>query len=653
MKAQSILLVFVHCFYPVVFLKAQVAEFQVVSWNVESDGSRISTIARQIREDFENVELWGLSEVAGDEAAAQFESSAEESEDLDYGRITGTTGGRDRLVILFDQARFELREAVELNEINVSGTVRAPLVARLQDKSTGQKFSFMVNHLYRGSSAGRHQQATLLNEWAGRQTESVIAVGDYNFDWHYQTGDQDHDEGYDNMIAQGRWKWIRPQVLVPTNASGHESVLDFIFLSSPGNGSSEWDSSSEILVRTNDFPDDNLKSDHRPVLATFEHLQPRSKPLSAPVASLPMNEGPQPNPVAPKNRINSPAATVPDSQVQSEAGTAPPTPAVGRLEIKYRVMEREHPGMERNDDNGLERALARAGAAAPRFVIAASKRWAPGQTITVAFRGGNNTLHKKIAEGASQWLNYGNLKFDFGVDQAGNYRKWATSDTQPAAHIRVSFDRDGYYSLVGTDALNRHIASSGEDTMNFDGFDYQLPPDWMATVLHEFGHAIGFEHEHQHPDGGCDFRWDDDQSYERTLDSRGAVIADRRGRHPGIYSVLGGWPNEWDKGTVDHNLRQLRDSSAYLTSEFDSGSIMKYAFDGWMFVHGEQSKCYATHDNSTLSPFDQQGMATAYPSERRSIELKNTERVAAINSILEVVDRIEAKNVLETLKNLK
>ena len=32
-------------------------DFQVVSWNVESGGSRISHIAREITEDFEGVEL--------------------------------------------------------------------------------------------------------------------------------------------------------------------------------------------------------------------------------------------------------------------------------------------------------------------------------------------------------------------------------------------------------------------------------------------------------------------------------------------------------------------------------------------------------------------------------------------------------------------
>lgn len=47
----------------------------------------------------------------------------------------------------------------------------------------------MVNHLYRSNNERRHAQAQGLNEWARSQTLPVIATGDYNFDWHFQTGD--------------------------------------------------------------------------------------------------------------------------------------------------------------------------------------------------------------------------------------------------------------------------------------------------------------------------------------------------------------------------------------------------------------------------------------------------------------------------------
>ena len=49
--------------------------------------------------------------------------------------------------------------------------------------------------------------------------------------------------------------------------------------------------------------------------------------------------------------------------------------------------------------------------------------------------------------------------------------------------------------------------------MNLGGFTEELPDDWEATVLHEFGHAIGFLHEHQSLNSTCEeeFRWDNER----------------------------------------------------------------------------------------------------------------------------------------------
>lgn len=90
---------------------------------------------------------------------------------------------------------------------------------------------FMVNHLYRSKATKRHEQATGLNDWAKTQTLPVIAVGDYNFDWSIPTGDTNHDKGYDNMVINGVFTWVRPETLVKTHCSHHNGVLDFVFVS--------------------------------------------------------------------------------------------------------------------------------------------------------------------------------------------------------------------------------------------------------------------------------------------------------------------------------------------------------------------------------------------------------------------------------------
>ncbi|MCC6457292.1 MAG: excalibur calcium-binding domain-containing protein [Caldilineaceae bacterium] len=240
----------------------------VMSWNVESGGADAVTIAGQIAA-FDGVDIWGLSEVNGDDDALLYETGAEVGENATFARVTGTTGGGDRLVALYDDDRFDLLGSDELEEMNVGGNVRASLVVTLEETTSGLQFLFMVNHLYRSNEDARHTQATLLNEWAAAQSLPVIATGDYNFDWDVAT--EAHDLGYDLMVTDGVWEWIKPPALVTTQCSGwpctFNSVLDFVFVAGSAR---DWQATSEIIVREGDFPDDMTTSDHRPVRAVFD-----------------------------------------------------------------------------------------------------------------------------------------------------------------------------------------------------------------------------------------------------------------------------------------------------------------------------------------------------------------------------------------------
>ena len=280
-----------------------------------------------------------------------------------------------------------------------------------------------------------------------------------------------------------------------------------------------------------------------------------------------------------------------------------------RLEARDRHLRRATPGDL--DGHSLE------------FVIETVKRWTPGQTVRVAFHGGDSTLHHDIAEVAAQWTSFGNLKLDFGHDeQTGNYRNWSPSDAAYVAEIRISFNYDGYWSLVGNDSANPAIIRPGQASMNFSAFDVGRPATWRGTVLHEFGHALGLHHEHQHPLNGCDgeFRWDDDPGYTPTTNADGVYVADAQGLRPGLYTVLGGPPNGWPAYKVDRNLRQLDYSShAFEVGPFDSASIMKYAFGAWMFKNGDQSYCF-TNRNEVLSAGDRTGIAKAYPHSPEQCE---------------------------------
>lgn len=253
----------------------------VVGWNTESNGAELATIGARIA-GFAEVDLWGLSEVGGVSDQTPLEQAAETGEGVDYQSVLGTTGGEDRLLAIFNSARFTLVEWWEEHTINTTGTARAPLVLQLRDRVSGKEFLFMVNHLYRSRDEERHKQAALLNRWAAEQRIGVIAVGDYNFDWSI-TGES-YDLGYDLLTEGGHFVWVEPPTLVTTQCSGwpcqYNSVLDFVFVAGAAQA---WRAEATIIVSPNDFPDSGATSDHRPVLARFWPTQARPQPTPVPV----------------------------------------------------------------------------------------------------------------------------------------------------------------------------------------------------------------------------------------------------------------------------------------------------------------------------------------------------------------------------------
>lgn len=257
--------------------------FTVVSWNTELNDADLATIGERIAA-FEGVDLWGLNEVTRASDQAPLEAAAAVGEGVDYQSVLGTTGGQDRLLAIYNSARFTLVEWWEEHTINTTGTARAPLVLHLRDRASGKEFLFMVNHLYRSRDEERHKQAALLNSWAAEQTLPAIAVGDYNFDWAL-TGET-YDLGYDLLTHGNKFVWLAPSTLVTTQCSGwpcqYNSVLDFVFVAG---AAQTWRAEATIIVTPNDFPDSAATSDHRPVLARFWPNAAQPLPTPSPTAS--------------------------------------------------------------------------------------------------------------------------------------------------------------------------------------------------------------------------------------------------------------------------------------------------------------------------------------------------------------------------------
>jgi endonuclease/exonuclease/phosphatase family metal-dependent hydrolase len=266
------------------FGSASAEQLMVIGWNVESGGCDPGVISASI-EEIDGCDIWGLSEVDASWARS-FEQAAENDENADFKYILGSSGGGDRLMIVYNANRLEELSHREIDAINLGGRVRAPLVAHFRIKGTSEEFLFMVNHLYRGNNQARHEQARLLNEWAQVQPYPVIAVGDYNFDWELPNGDRNHDRGYDNMVNGEVFKWVRPGQLMPTQChERYRSVLDFVFVSGVAKN---WTASSDILFPEPTYcPDDSSKSDHRPVRASLQTISTGTMPGEPGVGTVP------------------------------------------------------------------------------------------------------------------------------------------------------------------------------------------------------------------------------------------------------------------------------------------------------------------------------------------------------------------------------
>ncbi|MCB9676648.1 MAG: endonuclease/exonuclease/phosphatase [Alphaproteobacteria bacterium] len=239
----------------------------VVGYNVESGDADPDFVATNMA-DVRGEAIWGFAEAANQSWLDTFAVAAADDASQHFLTVLGTTGFSDRLGLVYDDNVVQLLSSTELNEMNIGGTARAPLVGHFRIRSNGVELKVVVNHLWRTDDDARHEQARMLNEWAATQTLPLVAIGDYNFDWSVDGGESDHDAGYDLMTANSTWVWVRPDTLIATQCSySFNGVLDFAFVA---NGAKTWDGTSVILfpenVHCQDSPD---RPDHRPVRADF------------------------------------------------------------------------------------------------------------------------------------------------------------------------------------------------------------------------------------------------------------------------------------------------------------------------------------------------------------------------------------------------
>ncbi|HRN55963.1 MAG TPA: M12 family metallopeptidase [Agriterribacter sp.] len=113
------------------------------------------------------------------------------------------------------------------------------------------------------------------------------------------------------------------------------------------------------------------------------------------------------------------------------------------------------------------------------------KMWDPGQAITVFLSPNNSSesMRNEVKAAVKEWEECANIKFEF----INNFK---------AANIKVSFEKTGKsWSWIGRDVLFNPFSLY---TMNLGRWTVSSIAN-AGTILHEFGHALGFIHEHQSP----------------------------------------------------------------------------------------------------------------------------------------------------------
>lgn len=235
--------------------------------------------------------------------------------------------------------------------------------------------------------------------------------------------------------------------------------------------------------------------------------------------------------------------------------------------------------------DGLSEAATRA----TRGVADQAKLWPQNQTLKLCFLSGTDKARARVATAANEWTAYLNLRLDIGDVVSPR-----TCQGLPDEHITVDFVAgDGYWSYIGIDSLKH------QHSLNLQGFGADTLPvpenEFRRLVLHEFGHAFGFEHEHQNPKAACGAEFDTTQV---------TAWAQRVG---------------WSPAEVATNLAQLEPSLSRVSTRHDRLSIMHYSLPEDLFRGRRGNKCWV-EPNFVLSDGDKAFAGRLYPIRVASLD---------------------------------
>jgi hypothetical protein len=218
------------------------------------------------------------------------------------------------------------------------------------------------------------------------------------------------------------------------------------------------------------------------------------------------------------------------------------------------------------------------------FILASGSKWVNGTQLTFAFLEGEEPQKKVVRKAFQTWK-------DLGIGLT--FKEVASVQD---AMVRIGFDHgDGSWSYVGRDILTIPRA---QRTMNF-GWDLTANSYGMTTAVHEIGHTIGFEHEHQSPFSGIEWN------------------------KRAVYEEFSGPPNNWPKEQIDNNILRKLPANQMQGSAWDPNSIMEYEF-GPGLVTKPVPYAKGIYPPGVLSANDIKGVKAFYPvvGEKNRVSLQ-------------------------------